>query len=222
MTRLAVVPPAAATPTATASRAALSEHLAAIAAAQRRYDALRHVWDQMQAGKAAEARCLSVLQTQTRCEEDAMKAWARNPDTLMPTADVYAREMNEAALANAKRVADTIRAAEPEHATRQTRAVNELTALQSQLPALLHAVMMEDAAILRKELDATIALANEQSANLFGLRSYLEEQRATDDAQAVPVLHELWPAQSAIKTAHQHWQAYAARLASNPNAAMEN
>jgi hypothetical protein len=176
----------------------------------------------MQAGKAVEARCLSVLQTQTRCEEDAMKAWARNPDRLMPTADVYAREMNESALANAKRIADTIRAAEPEHTERQTQAVRELTALRDALPRYVHAVMIEDTAILREQLNATVALANEQSAKLFGLRSYLEEHGARDAAQDVPVMHEMWPMQSAIKTAHQHWQAYAERLAANPEATMEN
>jgi PAS domain-containing protein len=176
----------------------------------------------MQAGKDAEARCLSVLQTQTRCEEEAMKAWAANPEGPMPQADFYARQMNEEALANARRISTTIAAAEPEHSARQTQAVNDLTALQSQLPALLHAIMMEDAAILREELDATITRANEQSARLFGLRSYLEEQRATETAQAVPVTFEMWPAQSAIKTAHQHWQAYAERLAANPQATMEN
>ena len=225
MTALAVVPaatPATATPAVPASRTALSEHLARIAAAQHRYDALRAVWTRMQAGKDAEARCLSVLQTQTRCEEEAMKAWAANPDGPMPQADFYARQMNEEALANARRISATIASAEPEHAARQTQATRDLTALQSEVPALMHAIMMEDAAALRIELDATITRANEQSARLFGLRSYLEEHRAIEAAQAVPVTFEMWPMQSAIKTAHQHWQAYAARLAANPEATMED
>lgn len=222
MTHLAVVPPAAPAPAATASRTALSEHLGRIAAAQAKYEALRRVWGQMQAGKDAEARCLSVLQTQTHCEEEAMKAWAANPEGPMPVADAYARQMNEEALANARRISATIAAAEPEHGVRQTQSVRDLTALQNELPGYVYAVMMEDAAILRKELDAIIALANEQSAHLFGLRSYLQEQRATEAAQTVPVTHELWPMQSAIKTAHQHWQAYAERLARHPEATMEN
>lgn len=222
MTALTVVPAAAATPAAPASRTALSEHLGRILAAHGRYDALRRVWSQMQGGKDAEARCLSVLQTQTRCEEDAMRAWAADPEGPMPVADAYARQMNEEALANAKRISATIAAAEPEHAARQTQALNDLTALQSQLPALLHAIMVEDAAILREELDATIARANAQSARLFGLRSYLEEQHATETAQSVPVTFEMWPAQAAIKTAHREWQAYAESLARNPEATMEN
>ena len=221
MTALTVVPAAAPMPAATSARTALSEHLAAIAAAQHRYDALRVVWNRMQAGKEAETRCLSVLQTQTHCEEEAMKAWAASPEGPMPVADAYARQMNEEALANARRISATIAAAEPEHSARQTQAVNNLMALRNALPAYVHAVMLEDVAALREQLNATIALANEQSANLFGLRSYLEEQRATDAAQSVPVTHEMWPMQSAIKTAHQHWQAYAERLTRYPDAKVE-
>ncbi len=225
MTALTVVPaaaPSTATPAATGSRTALSNHLARIAAAQHRYDALRVVWGRMQAGKDVEARCLSVLQTQTRCEEDAMKAWAANPEGPMPVADAYARQCNEEALANAKRISSTIAAAEPEHGARQTQAVNDVTALRNALPDYVHAVMLEDVAALREQLNATIALANEQSANLFGLRSYLEEQRATEAAQSVPVTHEMWPMQGEIKAAHQHWQTYAERLMRQPEATMED
>lgn len=222
MTHLGLVPPGAPAPGATSARLALSEHLGHIAAAQRRFDALRRVWDQMQAGKSAEARCRSVLETQIRCEEEAMQAWTRDPGTSMPRADVYAREMNEAALANAKRIADTIRAAEPEHTARQTQALLELEAAKRQLPSMTHAVLMEEAAALREQLNATMELANAQSAQLFGLRAFLDAQGAIETAQAVPVTHEMWPAQAAIKIAHQFWQAYATRLATNPNATLED
>jgi hypothetical protein len=222
MTALTVVPAAAPMPAATSARTALSEHLAALAAIQHRYDALRVVWNRMQAGKDVEARCLSVLQTQTHCEEEAMREWARNPEGVMPVADAYARQMNEEALANARRISTTIAAAEPDHIARQTQAVNDLAVLRNALPGYVHAVMLEDVAALREQLNATIALANEQSANLFGLRSYFEEHRATEAAQSVPVTHEMWPMQSAIRTAHQHWQSYAERLLRYPDAKMED
>jgi hypothetical protein len=81
---------------------------------------------------------------------------------------------------------------------------------------------MEEAAALRKQLDATMELANAQSAQLFGLRALLDAQGASETAQAVPVTHEMWPAQAAIIAEQEPWQAFAARLAINPNATLES
>jgi hypothetical protein len=176
----------------------------------------------MQAGKSAEARCQSVLDTQRRCEEDAVKAWAANPSGQIPEADVYAREMNEASLANATRIANTIRAAEPEHAARSTQAARELAGLEAMLPDFADAVLLEDAATVRADLEAAIAKANTLAAKLFGLRSMLVERCAHSAATEVPVSHEMWPAASDVNAAQAMWKAYAARVATNPNATLEN
>lgn len=222
MTSLAIVRGGNAVATPTPARTALVEQLARMAAAHGRAADLRQTWDRMQQAKTVEDRCRSVLETQTRCEEEAMKAWAANPRGQMPRADAYAREMNEAALANAKREADTIRAAEPEHAERSTAVTREIAMLSAALPELIGAVLLEDAANIREELDATIAKGNALTARLFGLHRALTESGALQQSNDVPLSHDFAPTNTAVIAAQAEWTAYAERLAHNPEATMEN
>lgn len=222
MTALAVVPPAAATPAPTPARLALVEHLARTAAAHGRAADLRQTWDRLQQAKEAEARARRVLETQTANEEAAMKAWAANPRGPMPQADVYARQMNEECVANSKRIADNVRAAEPEHAERSTAVTRELAMLDAALPELIGAVLLEDASNIREELDATIAKGNALTARLFGLHRALTESGALQQSNDVPLSHDFAPTNSAVIAAQAEWTAYAERLAHNPEATMEN
>ena len=222
MTRLAIVADNNAAPQPSAARQALQDQLARIAAARiRQYD-LRQTLDRMREAKDGEARTRSVLETQIRCEEEAMKQWALNPQGAMPVADTVAREFNEGALANAKRVADTIRAAEPEQMARHDAAARHVAELEAMLPELANAIMLEEARIFRAELDDAIDRANALSAKLFGLRSYLHDSGAHKTGEQAPVSYEMWPEQRAIQSALREWQAHASRLATDPKATMEN
>jgi hypothetical protein len=222
MTSLALVPPGAPAPAPSTARLALVEHLARMAAAHGRAADLRQTWDRLQAEKDAEARARRVLQTQIDNEEAAMKAWAADPLGPMPQADVYARQANEECLANCKRIADNVRAAEPEHAERSTAVTREIAMLNAALPEHIGAVLLEDAANIREELDATIAKGNALTARLFGLHRQLTESGALQQSNDVPLSHDFAPTNSAVIAAQAEWTAYAERLAHNPEATMEN
>jgi hypothetical protein len=151
-----------------------------------------------------------------------MRSWARQPHDGLPYVATDEIERREFEVTHYEREAEISRSAQTLLSEHSTAATRELTWLQDQLPALVNAVLLEDAAIIREQLDATVAKANTLSACLFGLRSMLNERNAHETASAVPVVHEMWPAQAAIFTAQTEWQAYVARLAADPNATMEN
>jgi hypothetical protein len=176
----------------------------------------------MQQAMEGEARARRVLETQTANEEAAMKAWAANPHGPMPEADVYARQMNEECVANSKRIADNIRAAIPEHGERSTAVQRELSTLNTALPELIGAVLLEDAANIREELDATFAKGNALAARLFGLHRALTETGALRQSNEVQLSHDFSPTNSAVIAAQAEWTAFAERLAHNPEATMEN
>ena len=222
MTKLALVVSDSTAPQPSTARQALSDQLARIHTARISQHDLRRTLDRLREAKDCEARCRSVLETQIRCEEEAMKAWALNPQGAMPVADTVAREFNEGALANAKRVADTVRAAEPEQMARHDAAARHVAELEAMLPELANAIMLEEARIFRAELDDAIDRANALSAKLFGLRSYLHDSGAHKTGNEAPVNYEMWPSQADIASAAREWQAHATRLAANPNATLES
>src|ERR1041385_669295 len=84
-----------------------------------------------------------------------------------------------------QRIADNVRAAEPEHAERSTAVTRELAMLNAALPELIGAVLLEEAANIREELDATVAKGNALAARLFGLHRQLTESGALQQSNDV-------------------------------------
>lgn len=222
MTKLAIVPPAAATPAATASRTALSEHLGRIAAARQTVDALQARWKQLRAHVERADAARAELASAKEAAAAVMRSWAHQPHDGMPFIDTGDIERREYEVTTYEREAEVSRSAQTVLAEHSTAATRELAWLQEKLPALVNAVLVEDAAIIREQLDAAMANANALSASLFGLRAMLNAQAAHETANTVPVTHEMWPAQAAIFTAQTEWQAYAALLAADPHATKEN
>jgi hypothetical protein len=151
-----------------------------------------------------------------------MRSWAHQPHDGMPFIDTSDIERREFEVTHYEREAEVSRSAQTVLAEHSTAATRELAWLQDKLPDLVNAVLVEDAAIIREQLNAAMAKANTLSASLFGLRAMLNERGAHTTANDVPVTHEMWPAQAAIFTAQTEWQAYAALLAANPHATKEN
>jgi DNA repair exonuclease SbcCD ATPase subunit len=222
MTALTLVTPAAATPAAPASRTALADLLAAIAAARQKVDALQGRWDQLRAHVDRAAAARAELASAKDAAAAVMRSWAHQPHDGMPFIDTSDIERREFELTHYEREAEVSRSAQTVLAEHKTAATRELTALQRQLPILVQTILMEDAPNIREQLNAAIANANTLSARLFGLRSLLNDRGAHEQANEVSVCHEMWPAQAAILAAQTEWHAYAARLAANPEATMEN
>jgi hypothetical protein len=222
MTALAIVPAAAATPAATASRTALSEHLGRIAAARQKVDALQARWKQLRAHVERADAARAELASAKNAASAVMRSWAHQPHDGMPYIDTGDIERREYEVTTYEREAEVSRSAQSVLAEHSSAATRELTWLQDKLPALVNAVLLEDAAIIREQLNAAMAKANTLSACLFGLRSMFNERGAHSIANDVPTSFEMWPAQGAIFTAQTEWQAYAALLAANPHATKEN
>jgi hypothetical protein len=95
MTALTLVTPAAATPAAPASRTALADLLAAIAAARQKVDALQGRWDQLRAHVDRAAAARAELASAKDAAAAVMRSWAHQPHDGMPfidTSDIERRE----------------------------------------------------------------------------------------------------------------------------------
>jgi hypothetical protein len=185
-------------------------------------DALQGRWDQLRAHVDRAAAARVELAAAKEAASTVMRSWAHQPHDGMPFIDTSDIERRENEVTYFEREAEVSRSAQTVLAEHKTTATRELTALQRQLPSLVQAILLEDAPSIREQLNAAITNANALSARLFGLRSLLNDRGAYEQANEVPVTHEMWPAQAAIIAAQSEWHAYAAQLAANPNATMED
>jgi hypothetical protein len=192
-----------------------------MAAARAKVDGLRARWDQLRAHVDRADAARAELAAAKGAAAAVMRSWARQPHDGMPYIDSSDIERREFEVTHYEREAEVSRSAQTLLSEHSTAATRELTWLQDKLPGLVGAVLLEDAAIIREQLDEAVAKANRLSASLFGLRSLFNERNAHETANDVPVSRELWPEQAAIFTAQTEWQAYAARLAASSSATRE-
>ncbi len=193
------------------ARATLDE----IHAQQRRLDGIK------QAEASAKAKLDAIRQRDTRELSDQLV----NPTGLHITFDHTENAEAERELARATREADVARACEPEVKVRMSERGRRLADLTAGVAHHAADVMLEEADAIIREIDADAEELRAKYARLWGLRVFLAEAKLYRplERMAAPIHPDnVCPSQADVNLAAPMWAKFAAHLAADPAARLDD